>query len=125
MLFFLCCCVLKNDDGASVNMCNMYVPQHSKASLSNYESLFFSSFDSLFSLLFHRTHVDNTQSCNLYVYIPDHHFFVFFFHLYFQRNRKKTKEMRLITFICYWTHNREEMEMRTTTKKKTFICIQN
>jgi hypothetical protein len=122
MLFFLCFSVLKNDEAASMNICNMYVAQHSKPSLSNYESLFLRSILS-FSLRFfflHRKRVDNTSCCNLYMYT--HIYLINIFALFFPfvlSTKQKKKGPNAITFHCYCSmYDRDEMEMRTTKEEK-------
>ena len=76
-LLFLCRAVSKNDDVASVNMCNMYVAQHSKPSLSTYESLFFVRF-SFFSFFFFVRRVSTIPNVVIYICIYLINVFVFF-----------------------------------------------
>ncbi len=87
-LFFLFRTALKNDDAASLNMCNVYVAQRSKPSLSKYESLFFHSILFLF-LLF-----SSYDACRQYlmlhfIYVYTWSTFSFFSIFILNKNKKK------------------------------------
>jgi hypothetical protein len=117
MMTAVCCSfydgLYRNDDAASVNTCNMYMPQHSKP-------FFFVRFSRFFFSFFCRTHVDNNQCCNIYVYIPDQRF-SFFFYLHGRREKKS----RPIRFFFIWLDSLDTRLGRdgneNNTKKSIYI----